>query len=120
VCVMCVCVCVCVCVWSGMFGGGTRLVTCDLHNYFTLTSYCVVYDRKLMQPGSFRCCTPFLSTGNAGAPSVTPSTVHPSDTRKHVEPFQASPRDGLRSSSSDLEPQKKSKSHGGRKEICML
>lgn len=58
--------------------------------------------------------TPFLSTGNANA---TPSTVHPSNTRKHVAPYRASPRDGLRPTSSDLEPKKESKPHEGRKEI---
>jgi len=63
------------------------------------------------------CCTPFLSTGNADAPSVTPPTVHPSNTRKPVAPYQASVRDGLRSTSSDLEKQKKSKSNKGKKEI---
>ena len=66
------------------------------------------------------CFTPFLSTVNADAPSVTASTVHPSNTRKHVAPYQASPRDGLRSTSSGLEPQKKSKSHEGKKEAQLV
>jgi len=51
------------------------------------------------------CFTPFLSTGNGDA---TPSTVRPSNTHKHVAPYQTCPR---------LEPQKKSKSHKGKKEI---
>jgi len=40
---VCVCVCECVCVsdGSGMFGGGTRLVTWDLPIYYTVYCACV-------------------------------------------------------------------------------